>query len=73
MVYNPDDGELLPDGSRIQTTTAGELADWLAEHPPQPCGCADPQPFELCCVITLIPLTRATRSTLRRRKKRRNS
>lgn len=32
MTYDPDAGELLPDGSRIQTTTAGELADWMARN-----------------------------------------
>ncbi len=54
MTFNPDDGELLPDGSRIQETTAGELADWLAEHPPVGCGCEDPQPYNLCCPSRLI-------------------
>jgi hypothetical protein len=38
VTYDPNAGELLPDGSRIQTTTAGELADWLDEHaPPREC------------------------------------
>ena len=38
MTYDPEAGELLPDGSRIQTTTVGELADWLADNaPPREC------------------------------------
>lgn len=53
-MYDPDAGEPLPDGSRIQTTTAGELADWLAEQPPRPCGCENPQPYNLCCPAKLI-------------------
>lgn len=54
MTFDPEAGELLPDGSRIGETTAGELADWLAEHPPEPCGCADPQLWNLCCPAKLI-------------------
>lgn len=34
MTYDPQGGELLPDGSRIQITTAGELADWMAQNLP---------------------------------------
>lgn len=55
MTYDPNDGELLPDGSRIQTTTAGELADYLASLPPRPsCGCENPQPWNLCCPSRII-------------------
>jgi hypothetical protein len=54
VTYDPSDGELLPDGSRIQETTVGELVDYLAEHPPGPCGCDDPQPYNLCCPSRLI-------------------
>lgn len=34
MTYDPGAGELLPDGGRIQETTAGELADWMVENLP---------------------------------------
>jgi hypothetical protein len=54
MTFDPNDGELLPDGSRIQITTAGELADWLAKHPLAPCGCENPQPYYLCCPAKLV-------------------
>lgn len=72
MVYDPDDGELQPDGSRIQTTTAGELADWLAENPPQSCGCPDPQPWNLCCpAVILVPAHTVVRNAPRRPRKKR--
>ena len=69
MAYDPDSGELLPDGSRIQRTTAGELADWLAEQPPTSCGCENPQPWNLCCPITLIPVATPVRDAPRRRRR----
>jgi hypothetical protein len=72
MAYDPEGGELLPDGSRIQTTTAGELADWLAEQQYVPCGCENPQPWELCCPARiLIPAVRAARVAPTRRKRKR--
>lgn len=37
MTYDPDNGELLPDGSRIQETTAGELADWMDQNLAREC------------------------------------
>lgn len=37
MTYDPQGGEELPDGSRIQTTTAGELADWMDENLSREC------------------------------------
>ncbi len=71
MTYDPSGGELLPDGSRIQTTTAGELADYLAENPPRSCGCENPQPFNLCCpAVVLIPTVRVVRNAPKRRKRR---
>jgi hypothetical protein len=61
MTFDPNDGEVLPDGSTIGTTTAGELADWLAANPPAPveglfdgCTCEDPQPYNLCCPSKLV-------------------
>lgn len=68
MAYDPNDGELLPDGSRIQTTTAGELADWLAENSAAPCGCENRQPFNLCCPpVVLVPLATPYRGRRRSR------
>ena len=62
MTYDPNAGELLPDGSRIQEATAGEMADYLASLPlSPPCGCADPQPYNLCCPVKLIYPTHAKR------------
>jgi hypothetical protein len=54
MTFDPNDGEVLPDGSTMHMTTVGELADWLAENPPQSCDCEDPQPYNLCCPSKLI-------------------
>lgn len=54
MTFDPNDGAPLPDSSRIQETTVGELADWLAENPPQGCGCENPEPYQLCCPARLI-------------------
>lgn len=72
MVDDPNDGELLPDGSRIQETTAGELANWLAENPPQGCGCENPQPFQLCCpAVTLIPTVTPLRGGPKPRRRKR--
>jgi hypothetical protein len=54
MTLDRDAGELLPDGSRIRETTVGALADWLQRNPLVECGCAQPQPFNLCCPARLI-------------------
>jgi len=54
MVYDPSAGDPLPDGSRIQHTTVGDLADWLAANPAPPCGCANPQPYNLCCPSRIL-------------------
>jgi hypothetical protein len=74
MVYDPAAGELLPDGSRIQETTAGELADWLAQHPTDPragCTCEYPQPYNLCCPARVVyPAYRVQRDAPRRRRAR---
>jgi len=53
-MFEPEAGELLPDGSRMQETTVGELADWLQHNPLVERGCEVPQPFNLCCPARLI-------------------